>query len=850
MSMRVCPSDISFVVQGPVEQSKAVSTRQVCSSIRRFFPGAEIIVSTWDGADTRSLDADQFVFSQDPGTLSDDLNANLNRLLVSSKEGISRATRPLIMKTRSDVRFTSDSVLDYWDRWNDYAPDLRLFRKRVLVPNTFTVRPSYYDCHAFQPSDWCFLGLREDIEFLFDVPLCSLEQLLVPTPPDPVVFWGWSEPCTAHQTNEQYLWLNALRKRFPALSVPLRLHLTPKLLVQTELTFANNLVVLDAATQYGIFAPKHPNAGTGPNAHRLLSHHNWQGFYQAYCANASPALPSCTLDDLRAAKDDYSGWTEDDPRFIALRRAGHAWEAMLLECALRARRSGMSPCRPELVTNSAQAQGLWAEAHLADCLTASAAVPASAAPLSSATSSPVNAQAAQNETRGRTPASENMLLHAPDMAAWQRRTAGRFAAVCTRIRPDQPLTKQWLQDLAQQTGPDTRFIVFLDKADNLPAWMPAFLQTRPDFLVAQASCQPDAAIWNFCLQTFDSDCVVFVGQGDLLKHGGIQELTARMRAFPQIGVGRAALAQSSISGAKEFFPLLPDTTVLGAAEAITNGLQHGEFTRSPSVQIFRRDIALQMPALCDIHLAHYALDDFALRLAARNGLVWCGGSFGVRPSHAAVFLHDTRPARFQEECAFKIRLMRELLREQTMEYNQPFTRDVCRQINMLYLNDHSRAKTEEEKAELKRVYQQAIGEMRGVSHDLAVHKHGEAMACYERGEIGRAVSLLQSLVKEAFYFGPAHNDLSVLLHTQKNHKLALEHSKCAVALKPDDPDAVRNMALLLALNGRKADAERACQRLLALSSSDVSAHAMYAVLPSNAPTADTFSRADVSAAAA
>ena len=212
--MRVSPSEISFVVQGPVVHAANGGTQQVCASIRRFFPGAEIIVSTWEGTDVGGVDADQTVLSPDPGPLIPGRNLNLNRQLVSSREGVRRATRRLVMKTRSDVLFTSDAVLDYWDRWNDFAPGLRLFRERVLVPNTFTFKPTYFNGHAFHPSDWCFLGLREDIEFLFDIPLCPLEQLLVETPPDPILAWKWSEPHVERHSNEQYLWLTALRKSF------------------------------------------------------------------------------------------------------------------------------------------------------------------------------------------------------------------------------------------------------------------------------------------------------------------------------------------------------------------------------------------------------------------------------------------------------------------------------------------------------------------------------------------------------------------------------------------------------------------------------------------------------------
>ena len=56
--------EITAVVQGPVEE---VYTRLVIESIRRYLPGARIVLSTWKDANIAGLDIDELVINEDPG---------------------------------------------------------------------------------------------------------------------------------------------------------------------------------------------------------------------------------------------------------------------------------------------------------------------------------------------------------------------------------------------------------------------------------------------------------------------------------------------------------------------------------------------------------------------------------------------------------------------------------------------------------------------------------------------------------------------------------------------------------------------------------------------------------------
>lgn len=332
MSVRCRPEDISFVVQGPIVRSPLVTTAGVCASIRRYFPGAEIILSTWEGSDVEGVDCDRLVTSADPGQLP--FAQNTNRQIVSARAGIEQATRPMVMKTRTDILFTSNAVLSYWGIWQKRAEQLRLTRERILVPHVYQRKPSYLYPTAFHPTDWCFFGLREDVALLFDIPRLTPQDAVCAVSANPLtrIHWWWSDECT-YAAPEQYIWVSALRKRFNEIAFEQFFHLTPLSLYQTELSFANNLVILNAYDQFGILCPKYPDAGRAFADFTLYDHGDWLELYDLYCIRELPfaAEPDAALAVMVPSVESVCSWVPGDGRLNALRRAGCVWEARLIE---------------------------------------------------------------------------------------------------------------------------------------------------------------------------------------------------------------------------------------------------------------------------------------------------------------------------------------------------------------------------------------------------------------------------------------------------------------------------------------------------------------------------------------
>jgi len=136
--------DISFVVQGAIDRA---ATPACIQSIRQWYPGAEIVLSTWESADVNDLDYDVLVTSPDPGAYNVMLPGtvtvmgNGNRQIVSTRNGLLKASRKYVVKLRNDIVFSGDKWLDMWDRFPERFPEWRMFRERVIIGSWYARNP-------------------------------------------------------------------------------------------------------------------------------------------------------------------------------------------------------------------------------------------------------------------------------------------------------------------------------------------------------------------------------------------------------------------------------------------------------------------------------------------------------------------------------------------------------------------------------------------------------------------------------------------------------------------------------------------------------------------------------------
>lgn len=158
-------NEVSIIVQGSVsvtDKTGALISLDVCKSIRKNFPNAEVILSTWLGENTEKLESfvDIIVKSIDPGGYKrKGVYLNVNRQIISSNAGVNKSTRRYCIKVRSDIIFTSNDILKCYKK-----------NKGILITNLTSCNPKKSK-QVFSLCDWVYMGTRDEIKSLFNIPL-------------------------------------------------------------------------------------------------------------------------------------------------------------------------------------------------------------------------------------------------------------------------------------------------------------------------------------------------------------------------------------------------------------------------------------------------------------------------------------------------------------------------------------------------------------------------------------------------------------------------------------------------------------------------------------------------------
>lgn len=153
-------SDVSFVIQGPIDLNTSTILRRNIETIRRVAQGSRVILSTWNNAHIpESLDVDDIVLSDDIGPLPDIKGTllrsnNVNRQILGTRRGLERVDTRYAIKMRSDCELIDCRFLDYKSRVDD-GPS-------VLVCSLFTLDPTMFEHVPFHVSDW-FQFARTDV---------------------------------------------------------------------------------------------------------------------------------------------------------------------------------------------------------------------------------------------------------------------------------------------------------------------------------------------------------------------------------------------------------------------------------------------------------------------------------------------------------------------------------------------------------------------------------------------------------------------------------------------------------------------------------------------------------------
>ncbi len=219
--MTISNKNISVVVQGQVRDGEI----EVClSSIRKYLPGATIILSTWEGSNVKGLDYDKLILNKDPGPSGyrEDVYknpvkktpSNINRQIVSTINGLKAVQTKYAMKLRTDFQIFGNDFKSYFNKFQKTSDDssIRIFKRKVLC---FLMMPEIYDPIPFFVCDFSFFGLTKDLITLFDIPLQNDTEAVYfeNNKPVNIDLYHYHGGCSSRYAPEEYIIYNALSKK-------------------------------------------------------------------------------------------------------------------------------------------------------------------------------------------------------------------------------------------------------------------------------------------------------------------------------------------------------------------------------------------------------------------------------------------------------------------------------------------------------------------------------------------------------------------------------------------------------------------------------------------------------------
>ncbi len=308
-------SDLSIVFQGPVfgkkgDTEKKRLTRNSLLSARRWFPRAELILSTWDnyGADeyTGDLEFDHLVLNKDPGSGlrkdSPPTYHNVNRQIVSSLNGLKKASRRLAVKARSDMVFQHAGMLEYFGRFPAFDEQYRVFSERVCVSQRTTINPRRLFPMPYHVCDWFFFGLTTDLLDLFGIPLFPepLYTRWYETHPKPANDFEPQNYC--RYMAEDYIWSEFLKKH-KSIRHEYYSHTSSEIINESERYLANNAIVL-SSSQLGVISQKY-QAWAAPHLLKCYTFREWEHLYNTYSGGSQRARVDWDLIHYRIAHPLY-----------------------------------------------------------------------------------------------------------------------------------------------------------------------------------------------------------------------------------------------------------------------------------------------------------------------------------------------------------------------------------------------------------------------------------------------------------------------------------------------------------------------------------------------------------------
>ncbi len=293
--MNISTGDFSVIIQGPIigksgdPEDKQLTTRCI-RSIRQHLPGAEIIISTWEGEETAHLDLDKVTYSKDPGAVSyndfelKNVYNNNNRQITTTLAGLKLSSRKFSIKIRGDFYFENSGFISFIDKYKERYK-YEYFSSRVIVPTYFFRDPEKVPV-LYHISDLFMAGYTTDLIRLWDIPL----------QPEPETTRAFdykkqfaNDPYRKNQykmryASEQYIWYAFCKKAGLDLSLKYYCEMPADRIKKAIASTIDNFVIA-SPQQLGLVFPERLLHGDK----QLYTFEKWEKLYNELCINKSHA---------------------------------------------------------------------------------------------------------------------------------------------------------------------------------------------------------------------------------------------------------------------------------------------------------------------------------------------------------------------------------------------------------------------------------------------------------------------------------------------------------------------------------------------------------------------------------
>lgn len=240
-------SKISVIVQGPIRFSRSGVnlTHRCLENVRRLLPKSEIILSTWLNSDVSGIECDHVICSDDPGSLArpNHRDSNVNRQIVSTKNGLRHASKPYALKLRSDCEIFHLGFLDH-HKLHENIQEYNIFSEPITASSIYFKNP-HKTPYLFHISDVFHFGRTDDLLRLWDIPLVSSHY---------ISSWkNYFNPPLVNFTSgsffryieEQYIWIACLQKHGHKIDINYPWEMRPELVEMSEKSIFSNFTIVD-----------------------------------------------------------------------------------------------------------------------------------------------------------------------------------------------------------------------------------------------------------------------------------------------------------------------------------------------------------------------------------------------------------------------------------------------------------------------------------------------------------------------------------------------------------------------------------------------------------------------------